>query len=235
MILTKGLGRVCLLLKIKYKFKISLLLILLIVFNSVCIDAAPLTDIGDNNNIAPKIDLNVSPVKKPVDIVIMTDYTGTNLTALNTQINSLKAQFDSVNVDPKFHDIGKNKIPDSILNKCGPPTNEERKIIEKHPVYSYEYMLKSKYPKSYASIVRAHHEKLDGSGYPDNLSGNQIPIHTRIITIADIYDALTSRRPYRSAYSSKEAIEIIHSEVMSNRIDKEVFRILQKILKKLTL
>lgn len=129
-----------------------------------------------------------------------------------------------------FHDIGKREIPDSILNKCGPLTNEERKIIETHPVHSYEYMLKSKYPKSYASIVRAHHEKLDGSGYPDKLSGNQILIYTRIITVADIYDALTSRRPYRSAYSSRDAIEIMRYEVTSNRIDKEVFEILQKII-----
>lgn len=144
-------------------------------------------------------------------------------------------ELKAISICSIFHDIGKNKIPDSILNKCGALNKEERKIIEKHPVYSYEYMLKSKYPKSYASIVRGHHEKLDGSGYPDNLSGDQIPIHTRIITIADIYDALTSHRPYRSAYSSKEAIEIIHFEVMSNRIDKEVFDILKKISENLTL
>ncbi len=90
-------------LKIKYKFKVSLLLILLIIFNSIYIDAAPVSEIWDNGNVAPTIDLNVTPVKKPVDIVILTDYTGTKLTALNTQINALKAQFSSVNVDPKFH------------------------------------------------------------------------------------------------------------------------------------
>ncbi|NLK34364.1 MAG: hypothetical protein GX301_02785 [Gracilibacteraceae bacterium] len=117
-------------LKIKYKFKISLLLILLIVFNSVCIDAAPLTDIGDNNNIAPKIDLNVSPVKKPVDIVILTDYTGIKLASLNTQINALKAQFSTVNVDPVFHIIGDMK-------KVGTQSDQIYKF-RRYATYNYQ-------------------------------------------------------------------------------------------------
>ncbi len=83
--------------------KTAILLILFFIFNSIYIDAAPASEIWDNDNVAPTIDLNVTPAKKPVDIVIMTDYTGTKLTALNTQINALKAQFSSVNVDPKFY------------------------------------------------------------------------------------------------------------------------------------
>lgn len=84
---------------------LSLLTIFLMVANCIPINAAPTTDIGNNGNVAPTIDLNVTPIKKPVDIVILTDYTGTKLTALNTQINALKAQFNAVNVDPVFHII----------------------------------------------------------------------------------------------------------------------------------
>jgi putative two-component system response regulator len=111
------------------------------------------------------------------------------------------------------HDIGKLAVPESILLKPGPLTPEERKIMEKHtvvgerickPLRSFRYVL---------PIIRHHHEKQDGSGYPDGLKGEQIPLTARILQITDIYDALTTDRPYRKALPTEEAFAIIRDEV----------------------
>lgn len=113
-----------------------------------------------------------------------------------------------------LHDIGKCKIPSCILNKAGGLSDDEYKIIKKHPVYSQEILESYGYNKKDLFIIRAHHEKLDGSGYPDGLTKKQIPLETQIITIADIYDALTSKREYRInlpglKYDHNHAIKIM--------------------------
>lgn len=146
------------------------------------------------------------------------------------QLKMSNKELEMISTCALLHDIGKKKIPSSILNKKGPLTKEERAIIEKHPIYSCEYLLSSDYPKTYAHIVRAHHEKIDGSGYPDKLVGEQIPIHARIITVADIFDALTSNRPYRAAYNNTEAIDIMKVEALDGKIDKDIFKALQKVV-----
>lgn len=109
-----------------------------------------------------------------------------------------------------FHDIGKVDIPLEITNKKGPLTKEEFEIMKTHPENAV-YRLKScKYfSTNVLKGIESHHEKFDGTGYPKGLSGKQIPIFGRILALADVYDALTSCRSYRRAWSSHEAIEFI--------------------------
>ena len=112
-----------------------------------------------------------------------------------------------------LHDIGKIGIPETILNKPGKITAEERKIIETHPVMSYDIITKMKGLGAIANIAKYHHEKVDGSGYPEKLKKNEIPLISRIIAIADTYDALTSDRIYRSALKPEEALSYIKQNV----------------------
>ncbi|MDP4170978.1 MAG: HD-GYP domain-containing protein, partial [Bacillota bacterium] len=108
-----------------------------------------------------------------------------------------------------LHDVGKIKIPDTILNKPGKLTDQERAIIEEHPAKGYEMCRELGFMKEELSIIRSHHEKWDGSGYPDNLRGGEIPFLARIAAVADVYDALTSERSYRKAWSHQDAIQLL--------------------------
>lgn len=107
------------------------------------------------------------------------------------------------------HDIGKLNVPDHVLNKPGPLTPEERKLIQAHPVRGYELCSRLGFMKAELSIVRSHHERLDGSGYPDGLKGEQLSPLVRILGIVDVYDALTSERSYRPAWGQAAAIKYL--------------------------
>ncbi|MCT4563746.1 MAG: HD domain-containing protein [Maledivibacter sp.] len=109
-----------------------------------------------------------------------------------------------------LHDIGKARIKKSILNKPGALNERERKAIETHSIFGEQYILLIPELKAYSNVVRYHHEKWDGKGYPDGLLENNIPFLSRIISITDVYDALTSERTYRKkVYTKKEALKII--------------------------
>ena len=104
-----------------------------------------------------------------------------------------------------MHDIGKIFVQQSVLNKVTPLTEQEYQLIQIHPVKSAELINKVEGMESFARIVRHHHEKYNGKGYPDGLTGKAIPYFSRIIAVADAYDAMTSERPYRRPLSSEEA------------------------------
>ncbi len=115
-----------------------------------------------------------------------------------------------------LHDIGKVGIPDNILLKPSKLTVEEFEIIKTHTIIGANTLeaVKRKYPNNAVvnigiEIARSHHEKWDGSGYPDGLAGEEIPLSARIMTLADVYDALRSERPYKPAFSHEKALEII--------------------------
>lgn len=111
------------------------------------------------------------------------------------------------------HDIGKLSVPEHILLKPGPLTPEERKIMEQHTIVGERICAPLRSFRHVLPIIRHHHEKWDGSGYPDGLKGEQIPLTARILQITDIYDALTTDRPYRKALPPEKAIAIMREEV----------------------
>ena len=104
-----------------------------------------------------------------------------------------------------LHDIGKVAMPDAILFKPGALTDEERALMARHPVVGAEIMDGIEFLQEAAKVVRSHHERWDGSGYPDGLAGEAIPITARVFAVADVLDALTTDRPYRPRMSLPEA------------------------------
>ncbi|SFU59229.1 HD-GYP domain-containing protein [Alicyclobacillus macrosporangiidus] len=107
------------------------------------------------------------------------------------------------------HDVGKLEVPDAILNKPGPLTPEERAIIEQHPVTGYDMCRYIGFMTEELAVIRHHHERWDGTGYPDGLSGTDIPLLARILAVADVYDALTSTRAYRAPWPHERALQVI--------------------------
>ncbi len=114
-------------------------------------------------------------------------------------------QLISLSYAAYLHDIGKMKVPDKILNKPGPLTDEEWEEMRRHPVYGEQMLAGKEFLADAAKLVLAHHERHDGSGYPNRLKGEAIPIEARIIAVVDSYDAMTSDRPYRLGLPQGEA------------------------------
>ena len=108
-----------------------------------------------------------------------------------------------------LHDVGKVAVPDAILFKPGPLTPEERAIIERHPVTGSEIVRDIGFLGAARDVIRSHHERWDGTGYPDGLAGTEIELSARVFAVADTLDALTSNRPYRRASSFAKARAII--------------------------
>ena len=102
-----------------------------------------------------------------------------------------------------LHDIGKLSVPHAILAKPGTLTDEEMDVIRRHPVWGDELLAQLGHPERIRRWVRGHHERLDGSGYPDGLVGSRLDLQTRILAVADVYDALVSPRVYRGAWSAR--------------------------------
>ena len=118
----------------------------------------------------------------------------------------------TVTIGGKLHDIGKIGTPEHVLNKPSRLTPEEWKIIQQHPEAGAELLKPISIMEPYLPIVRWHHENWDGTGYPDGLKAEQIPMLVRIVKVADYYDAITSIRPYRSPMTLREAIDTLQQE-----------------------
>ena len=111
-----------------------------------------------------------------------------------------------------LHDVGKVRVPHEILNKPGRLTREEFDVIKMHPVWGVQLLATVEFPWDIKPIIRWHHEKFDGSGYPDQLRGEEIPLAAQIIGIVDVYDALTTTRSYRPALSREQALAQMEAE-----------------------
>jgi putative two-component system response regulator len=121
-----------------------------------------------------------------------------------------------------LHDIGKIGIPDAILFKRGSLTSEEWDVMRSHPVRGVEICRPMRSLAPVLPIIRSHHERWDGTGYPDGLEGEGIPLLARILQVADIYDALTSERPYKQALSPEKAFAVMEEEVRRGWRDPEL-------------
>ncbi len=146
-------------------------------------------------------------------------YTGNHLHRLRVYAEAIAGRLGSSSEElhalgnaAAVHDIGKLRIPDSILTKQGRLTEDEWALMRRHPVFGEELLGgKSCYPEA-SQVARSHHERWDGAGYPDGLKEEAIPYAARVISVADVFDALTSRRPYKPAWPIERAIEYIRMQ-----------------------
>lgn len=129
-----------------------------------------------------------------------------------------------------LHDIGKMGIPDSILLKPGPLTEEEWLIMRKHPVFAYNLLSPIAHLRQALDIPYCHHEWWNGSGYPRQLKGEEIPLSARIFSVVDVWDALTSDRPYRKAWNAKKTLDYIE-EQKDIQFDPQVVELFLKLIK----
>ena len=129
-----------------------------------------------------------------------------------------------------LHDIGKTRLPISLINKTNPLTDNEYKVIKTHSEQGGNYLKeKNLQDADILSGVLHHHEKFNGSGYPSGLMGDRIPLFSRIISIADVYDAVTSARPYRKPVPASEALDLIIFEV-GHAFDYEIYKVLPTVV-----
>ena len=128
-----------------------------------------------------------------------------------------------------LHDIGKLGVPDAILLKTGALTDEEWSIMRRHPQYAYDMIYPIEYLRPALDIPYCHHEKWDGSGYPRGLKGEEIPLAARVFAIIDVWDALTSDRPYRPAWDKQKTLKHINSE-SSKHFDPEIVKLFNKLI-----
>jgi putative two-component system response regulator len=127
-----------------------------------------------------------------------------------------------------LHDIGKVCVPDAILFKKGPLTEEEWVVMRSHTTKGVEICRPVKTLAPVLPIIRNHHERWDGTGYPDGLKGEKIPLLARILQIADIFDALTTARPYKPALSVAEALQILDEEARHGWRDADLVSLFQQ-------
>jgi len=130
-----------------------------------------------------------------------------------------EGELTTIRLGAYLHDVGKVRVPHEILNKPGRLTPEEFQVMQMHPVYGIELLAAVEFPWDIKPIIRSHHEKYDGSGYPDRLRGEEIPLAAQIIGIADVFDALTTARSYRGAMSKEQALAIIRESPQHWRPD----------------
>jgi putative nucleotidyltransferase with HDIG domain len=135
--------------------------------------------------------------------------------ALARQLGCSAVDLDTLARGCLLHDIGKIGVPTMILDKPGRLTAEERALIERHPVIGVEILAPLPVFSSVLPIVRSHHERVDGAGYPDRLVGEAIPWLARITAVADVFDALTSERPYRKGLSLEQTLAMIVADAGS--------------------
>jgi putative two-component system response regulator len=133
-----------------------------------------------------------------------------------------QADLDVLRIGGLLHDIGKIGIPESILSKPGPLNSEEIAIMEQHTVLGEQICSPLKSLRHILPVIRHHHERLDGSGYPDGLRGDRIPLTARVLQIVDICDALTSDRAYRKIMSVPDALVVLYQEAERGWLDEEL-------------
>jgi putative nucleotidyltransferase with HDIG domain len=132
-----------------------------------------------------------------------------NAVAVAEALDLPALEVTTIRLGAYLHDLGKVRVPHEILNKPGPLTRDEFEVVQMHPVWGIELLDEVEFPWDLKPIIRWHHEKYDGTGYPDRLAGDEIPVAAQVVGIVDVYDALTTTRAYRPAMPHEEAMEKI--------------------------
>ncbi len=150
--------------------------------------------------------------------------------ALGAELGLAKSELQHLEIGGYLHDIGKIGVRDSVLLKPSALTSEERRMIEMHPTIGLEILAPVDLAPEVIAFVAGHHEKLDGSGYPKHIRASALSIIARIATVADIYDALTTDRPYRAAMTVEDSLRIIREEVRDGHLDCDVVTAFERIV-----
>jgi putative two-component system response regulator len=129
--------------------------------------------------------------------------------AISSEMGLSEDQIDGIRIAGLLHDIGKISVPTSILNKSGHLNEHEFNLIKMHPQTGFDIVKDIEFDQPVAQIILQHHERLDGSGYPQGLSGEEILLESRILAVADVVEAMSSHRPYRPALGIEKALEVI--------------------------
>jgi putative nucleotidyltransferase with HDIG domain len=138
-------------------------------------------------------------------------------------------QLEWLRTGSMMHDVGKLAVPAAILNKPGPLTTEEWRIMRQHPEWGDRFAVKLQLPGLVRSVVRHHHERWDGDGYPDRLGERAIPLVARMLCVVDVYDALTSERSYRTALTRDEALAVMQDDAGS-ALDPSIYRTFRRVI-----
>ena len=141
----------------------------------------------------------------------------------------MDTQLTAVRIGACLHDIGMAAVGRDLLVKPGPLTDAERELVRRHPAIGEQIARELHFPEDVRSIVRYHHERWDGGGYPDGLAGEQIPLAARIVCIADVFDALTTQRPFRGALTPADALAAMAEEAGAH-FDPELFRVFREMI-----
>jgi putative two-component system response regulator len=158
------------------------------------------------------------------------DRVATYAVTLGRKLGATSAQLGALQTGGIVHDIGKIGIPDSILNKQGKLTDEEMNVMKRHAAIGYDILKPLRTFKDVLPIVRWHHERPNGTGYPDGLKGDQLPLLPRIISVSDVFDALSTDRPYRKRLEMSECIRILREDAAKGSLDTQVVEAMVDIL-----
>lgn len=150
-------------------------------------------------------------------------------TLIGAKIGASDEQLAALNRGGYLHDVGKIGVPDSVLFKPSSLTPEEYTILKRHTVIGDRLCGDLRALSLVRPIVRSHHERLDGSGYPDGLRGDAVPLLAQIIAVVDEYDAITTTRPYRKAASPEHAFDELHADVQQGRLDRDLVEIFESV------
>jgi putative two-component system response regulator len=145
--------------------------------------------------------------------------------ALGKQLGRSATEMDVLRRGGSIHDIGKISVPDAILDKPGRLTPEERAIVQRHPADGVRIVESLHSVRDVLPLIRWHHERMSGKGYPDGLIGEAIPLLVRVLAVGDVYDALTSHRPYRPSMSHERCREVMVEDAAQGGLDAELVQI----------
>jgi putative nucleotidyltransferase with HDIG domain len=182
-----------------------------------------------SEEISSLMDIVKQVEKKDVYTEMHSDRVSNYAVKVAKKMKLSRDQLDNINLAAYLHDIGKINVPEGILNKPGKLTNEEYEIIKKHPRDGAEMVKNTNY-EELAQIIDQHHERLDGSGYPRGLKGEDILLEAKIIAVCDTYDAMTDDRAYRKAHDPIYAMNVIKT-LVHKHYDEDIVNAFAEVLK----